>query len=78
MCGAWATFGREPQLPKRTNSLYYGYLMYKFCELQGWYQYLPYLRRWRLKSEDCRAEQDEIWKQICEYLDWRYIETPIA
>ena len=63
---------------KRENSLYYGYLLYKFCELQGWYQYLPYLGRWRLKSEDCRAEHDEIWKQICEYRDWRYIETPIA
>lgn len=63
---------------KRVNSLYYGYLLYKFCELQSWFQYLPYLKRWRLKSEDCRAEQDEIWKQICEYRGWTYIETPIA
>jgi len=28
-----------------------------------------------LKDREKRIEQDEIWKKICEALDWEFIQT---
>jgi hypothetical protein len=57
----------------RKNFLNYNYILYKLCELLEEDQYLPYLNM--LKDQFKRIEQDEIWKQICEYLNWEFIPT---
>ena len=44
------------------------YTIYKLCELLDEREFLPYFPM--LKDRDKRVEQDEIWKQICEELNW--------
>ena len=57
----------------RVNFLNYYYTAYKLCELLGVSQYLSYFPM--LKDRDKRIEQDNIWKKICEDLDWEFIPT---
>lgn len=57
----------------RVNFLNYYYTIYKFCELLNQTQYLNILPM--LKDREKIIEQDEIWKQICEYKDWKFIPT---
>jgi hypothetical protein len=57
----------------RVNFLNYYYTVYKLCELLDQQQFLPYFPM--LKDREKRIEQDEIWKNICEELDWEYIPT---
>jgi hypothetical protein len=57
----------------RVNFLNYYYTIYKLCELLNQRQFLPYFPM--LKDREKRIEQDEIWKNICMELDWRYIPT---
>jgi hypothetical protein len=57
----------------RVNFLNYYYTAYKLCELLGVSQYLSYFPM--LKDRDKRIEQDNIWKKICEELDWEFIPT---
>lgn len=57
----------------RVNFLNYYYVLYKMCELLGETQFLPYFPM--LKDRIKRIEQDEIWKKICEELDWEFIST---
>ena len=57
----------------RVNFLNYYYVLYKMCELLGETQFLPYFPM--LKDRVKRIEQDEIWKKICEELDWEFIST---
>jgi hypothetical protein len=57
----------------RVNFLNYYYTAYKLCELLGETQYLEDLPL--LKDEEKKIEQDVIWKQICEELDWEFIYT---
>lgn len=57
----------------RTNFLSYQYVMYKLCELQGLNIYLPYFKM--LKGDTNLLAHDEIWKEICEALDWTFVET---
>lgn len=57
----------------RVNFLHYYYTIYKLCELLNQYQYLPLLSM--LKDREKIIEQDEIWKQICKYLNWKFIPT---
>lgn len=57
----------------RTNFLSYRYTVYKMCELLGQTQFLPHLSM--LKDKVKRIEQDEIWKKICEDLDWEFMPT---
>jgi hypothetical protein len=52
----------------RVNFLNYYYTVYKLCELLDQSQFLPYFPM--LKDREKRIEQDEIWKKICEELDW--------
>jgi len=57
----------------RVNFLNYYYTVYKLCELLNQHHFLPYFPM--LKDREKRIEQDEIWKNICEELNWEYIPT---
>jgi hypothetical protein len=57
----------------RVNFLNYYYTAYKLCELLGETQYLQDFPM--LKDREKRVEQDQIWKKICEELDWEFIST---
>ena len=57
----------------RVNFLNYYYTVYKLCELLGQNDFLPYFAL--LKDREKMIEQDEIWKKICEELDWEFIPT---
>ena len=57
----------------RVNFLNYYYTVYKLCELLDQVQFLPYFPM--LKDREKRIEQDEIWKKICQSLDWEFIPT---
>ena len=57
----------------RVNFLNYYYTIYKLCELLDQKQFLPYFPM--LKDREKRIEQDEIWWNICDELDWEYIPT---
>lgn len=57
----------------RVNFLNYYYTAYKLCELLGETQYLSLFPL--LKDREKRIEQDNIWRRICEELDWEFIPT---
>ena len=57
----------------RVNFLNYYYTAYKLCELLGETQYLNDFPM--LKDREKRVEQDQIWRKICEELDWEFIPT---
>jgi len=57
----------------RVNFLNYYYTIYKLCELLNQTEFLPYFPM--LKDREKRIEQDEIWKNICAELDWKFIAT---
>ena len=58
---------------KRKNFLSYGYTLYKFCELLGEDEYLPFFPL--LKSSEKLYGQDQIWKNICGELAWQFIPS---
>ena len=61
-------------MPKdRVNFLNYYYTVYKLCELLDEKEFLPYFPM--LKDPEKRIEQDEIWKKICNELNWTFITT---
>lgn len=57
----------------RVNFLNYYYTIYKLCELLDQRQFLPFFPM--LKDRDKRVEQDEIWRKICNELNWVFIPT---
>ena len=57
----------------RVNFLNYYYTVYKLCELLSKNEFLPYFPM--LKDKEKRIEQDEIWKKICEELNWEFFPT---
>ena len=57
----------------RVNFLNYYYTVYKLCELLEQTDFLHFFPM--LKDREKRIEQDEIWKKICEELDWEFIPT---
>jgi hypothetical protein len=59
--------------PERKNFLSYSYVLYKFMELLGEDEYLPYLPL--LKSSEKLFKHDKTWKAMCEILDWRFTPT---
>ena len=59
--------------PDRTNFLSYSYVIHKFCQLLGYYEYLPYFNL--LKSKEKLHQQDKIWKKICVDLGWKYFSS---
>jgi hypothetical protein len=59
--------------PTRKNFLSYSYTLYKFFQLLEKNEYLKYFPL--LKSRDKMYEQDEIWKNICKELNWKFISS---
>jgi hypothetical protein len=57
----------------RVNFLNYYYTIYKLCELLEEDTFLPYFPM--LKDREKRMEQDDIWKKICDELNWQFIPT---
>ena len=62
----------------RSNFFSYSYIIYKFCQLLEYNEFLPKLKLYkdRLKL----YEHDKIWKKICEHLggesaDWKFINS---
>ena len=60
----------------RSNFFSYSYIIYKFCQILGYNEFLPKLKLYkdRLKL----YEHDKIWKKICEHLGgenagWKFI-----
>ena len=56
----------------RVNFLNYYYTLYKLCELLGEHDYLPHFP---MLKEQKKIEQDQIWRKICDELDWDFIPT---
>ena len=56
----------------RVNFLNYYYTLYKLCELLG---ETSYLKHFPMLKEQKKIEQDEIWKKICNELEWDFIPT---
>ena len=56
----------------RVNFLNYYYTLYKLCELLG---ETKYLYHFPMLKDQKKIEQDEIWKKICDELNWDYIPT---
>jgi hypothetical protein len=56
----------------RVNFLNYYYTLYKLCELLGEDQYLEFFP---MLKDQKKIEQDEIWKKICNDLNWDFIST---
>jgi uncharacterized Zn finger protein (UPF0148 family) len=57
----------------RTNFLSYSYILYKFFELLELDEYKIYFPL--LKSRDRLIAHDQIWKKICDYLQWEFIQS---
>lgn len=60
---------------ERTNFLNYYYTVFKLCELLNQVEYLPLLKQAMIGDRIKRIEQDNIWKKICEEMDWEFIPT---
>lgn len=58
---------------KRSNFLSYSYVLYKCLQLLEMDDFLKHFSL--LKSREKLAEQDKIWKKICDELKWQYIKT---
>lgn len=58
---------------RRKNFLSYNYVMYKFFELLELDEYLDCFQL--LKSRTKLHQQDLIWKNICNDLNWQYIKS---
>lgn len=57
----------------RVNFLNYYYTVYKLCELLEKDEFLPFFPM--LKDREKIIEQDEVWKKICNELNWQFIAT---
>jgi hypothetical protein len=62
----------------RSNFSSYAYIIYKFCQLLGYKEFLPKLKLHKNQSK--LYEHDMIWKKICEYLGgkekgWTFIKS---
>ena len=58
---------------KRANFFSYPYIFFKFFQLLEQDEYLPYCRL--LKSREKLHEHDEVWKKICQDMNWEFIPT---
>ena len=57
----------------RKNFLSYSYVLYKFFQILGLNEYLKFFPL--LKSREKLYIQDQIWKKICEELNWQFIPS---
>lgn len=58
-------------MPQRRNYLSYSVLLYRFFQLLELDEYLDHIQLLTTRSK--LAEQDRVWKAICEDLKWRFI-----
>ena len=58
----------------RKNFLSYSYVLYKFFQILGLNEYLKHFPL--LKSREKLYVQDQIWKKICEELNYDFIPSP--
>ena len=58
---------------ERRNFLSYSYIIYKFLELLELDEYKVHFQL--LKSRDRLIQHDTIWKKICDYLQWEFIQS---
>ena len=64
----------DKHCPKnRKNFLSYSYTLHKFFQLLDKNEYLIYFPL--LKSREKLFEQDEMWKNICKDLNWKFISS---
>jgi len=59
--------------PDRKNMISYQLVLLKLCELLGYHEFVPYFML--LKGRDKLSRMDDIWKKICEDLDWTFIAS---
>lgn len=57
----------------RTNFLNYSYILHKFCELLDLDEYISYFPL--LKNNTKLRQHDKIWKNICEYMRWKFYRS---
>jgi uncharacterized Zn finger protein (UPF0148 family) len=57
----------------RKNFLSYSYVLYKFCQLLDKDELLTHFSL--LKSREKLHVQDQIWKKICEEVNWEFIQS---
>lgn len=57
----------------RKNFLSYSYVIHKFIQILGKTEYLKYFPL--LKSREKLHQQEEIWKKICNDLNWKFIRS---
>lgn len=67
--GIWQIY----KLPNRKNFLSYPYVLYKFCELLELDHLLPCFQLH--KDHDKLMDDDDIWKKICDALNWEFISS---
>ena len=59
--------------PSRKNFLSYSYVLHKFVQLLELDEFLPCFLL--LKSREKLQQQDQIWRQICDHLNWQFIPS---
>lgn len=64
----------EKHKGKRKNMLSYSYTLFKFLQLLG-VENIPLLHFSLLKGRDKLERQDEIFKKICQDLDWEFVPS---
>lgn len=64
---------QQLRLPDRSNFLSYSYTLFKFSELLGYTEFLPNFAL--LRGQAKLRKQDEIFKALCEVLDWEFIPS---
>lgn len=57
----------------RTNFFNYAYILHQLLVLLDQQQYIPYISL--LKDDTKQREQDAIWKDVCNFLDWEFIPS---
>ena len=64
----------DKHCPKsRSNFLSYNYILYKFCELLCYDDFLDMFPL--LKSDTKLRDQEEVWKKICQDVEFQFIPT---
>jgi hypothetical protein len=58
--------------PDRHNFLNYSYILYKFCQLIGRNDFLPFLRIYLHKVPDKIMSEEIIFKKFCDKLGWTF------
>ena len=59
--------------PDRKNMVSYSYSLLKLCELLGYDHFVPYFMV--LKGKEKLSRVENLWRKICEDLDWTYIPS---